>query len=90
MLGPEELAALLAPLQEAMAAEGGTDGPFAFFVGRVQRFLHVCLLGSGAEAAHQTPPPPPSRPSSDNSEQSTALPNNVFFLAVGGWGSKNS
>eukprot|EP00667_Euglena_gracilis_P000034 EG_transcript_34 len=44
LYSPEELAALLAPLQEAMAAEGGTDGPFAFFVGRVQRFLHVCLL----------------------------------------------
>ena len=48
LYSPEELGALLAPLQEAMAAEGGVDGPFAFFVSRVQRYLHVCLLPDGA------------------------------------------
>jgi len=41
---PTEMGALLAPLQEQMVAEGFPDGPFAYFVSRIQKYLHVCLL----------------------------------------------
>lgn len=41
---PEELNALLAPLQEECSVEGFYGGTYQFFVNRVQTKLHIALL----------------------------------------------